>query len=457
MSMRPFLRNQDSPYWNRYYETMPRRQLDELHLHRIRAVLQHAYDHTSFYRRKLDEAGVLPGDIRSLQDFKRKVPLMDKDEFIMLQEERPIYGETLAVDPDFIAQHCETSGTTGIPLRIPYTGYDTERYGEAWACAFWWLGVRPKDRFYFAFNWGPFAGFWSCYWGVRRLGATVIPGGGQNSEGHIRMIQRLKPTVLICTPTYALHLAEVGRAMGVDTASLGLRFTFHAGEPGPCAIPAMRRQIEEAWGARSGELLGLAEVHAFAPSCPTQEGVHVDETGCFTWSRDPETGDEVPPDKIGENIITTYVNNAQPLINYRTHDLVERHNECACGRTWAFLKGVVLGRTDFMVTIRGTNVYQSAVENIIGHIEGLSTHYELVLTRVSGMDRICVRAEPVPQVPADQYDQLAHTAAGRIHEAIKVRLEVELVAPGTLPRYELKTRRIIDQRPKEVRRVLDRV
>ena len=456
MAIRPFLRNQETPFWNRYYETMPREQLDALHLHRLKLVLQHAYENTPFYRRKLDQAGVRPEDIRTLQDFKRKVPLMDKAEFIVLQEERPPYGDTLAVPPDFVAHHCETSGSTGIPLRIPSTGYDTERYGEAWCYAFWWLGVRPHDTFYFAFSWGLFAGFWSAYWGVRRLGATLYSGGGQNSEGHIRMIQKLRPTVLVSTPTYALHLAEVARKMGIDPAKLSIRYTFHAGEPGPCAIPSMRRQLEEGWGAKAGELLGLAEVHAFAPSCPTQEGVHVDETSCFSWSRDPVTGQEAPEGGIGENIITTYVNNAQPLINYHTHDLVERHNQCACSRTWAFFKGVVLGRTDFMVTIRGTNVYQSAVENLIGQVEGVSSHYELVLTRVSGLDRMCVRAEPVLGWPAERYPELAREIDEKIRQALSVRLEVELVPPGTLPRYELKTRRIIDQRPKEVRRALDR-
>lgn len=456
MAIRPFLRNQDSPFWNRYYETMPREQLDALHLHRIQWLLRYAYARSKFYRRKLDEAGVHPNDIRTLEDFKRQVPPTDKADFIMLQEERPPYGDTLALPEDYVAHHCETSGTTGVPLRIPWTSYDTERYGEGWNYGFWALGIRPRDRFYFAFNWGLFAGFWSAYWGVRRFGAAIYSGGGQNSEGHIRMIQRLKPTVLISTPTYALHLAEVARHMGVDPASLSVKYTYHAGEPGPCAIPAMRRQLDESWGAISGELLGLAEVHAFAPGCPTREGVHVDEPSCFSWSRDPETGREVPEGAVGENILTTYVNNAQPLINYRTHDLVQRYNQCSCGRTWAYFKGVVLGRTDFMVTLRGTNVYQSAVENLIGQVEGVSSHYELILTRVSGLDRMCVRAEPQPEFPAERYAELARRMDEKVHDALKVRLEVEVVPPGTLPRYELKTRRIIDQRPKEVRRALDR-
>jgi phenylacetate-CoA ligase len=159
---------------------------------------------------------------------------------------------------------------------------------------------------------------------------------------------------------------------------------------------------------------------------------------------------------VGENIVTTYVNNAQPLINYRTHDLVQRHQQCSCGRTWALFKGAVLGRTDFMVTVRGTNVYQSAVENVLGLVENASSHYELVLTRASGQDRMCVRVEPMAEFPEGRWAELGRDIDERIHNALKVRLEIQVLPPGTLPRYDLKTRRIIDQRPKEVRRVLER-
>jgi phenylacetate-CoA ligase len=449
-------RTTNSPYWNPYMETLPREKLDALHLKRLKSLLRYAYDNSPFYRRKFQEAEVTPEDIHTLEDFKRKVPITDKSDFLQLQEEKPHYGQTGAMPEEYLAHHCETSGTTGIPLRIPYTMYDTERYGESWAYGFWALGIRPTDSFYFAFNWGLFAGFWSAYWGVRRLGGKVYSGGGQTSEGHIRLIQHLKPSVLICTPTYALHLAEVAREMGVDPAGLSVKYTYHAGEPGPCALPAVRAQLEEFWGATSGELYGLAEVGGLAPGCPTREGVHMDEVNHFSWSRDPETGEEVPEGKIGENIVTTYVNNAQPLINYRTHDLVERHFSCECGRTWPLLRGVVLGRSDFMVTIRGTNVYQSAVENILGTIPGVSSHYQMILTREKGMDRMLVQVEPTRDFPLEGYAELTKRIEETIRQALKVRLETEVVPVDSLPRYELKTKRIIDQRPKEVRRALDR-
>ncbi|MBI4481783.1 MAG: hypothetical protein HY652_02720 [Acidobacteria bacterium] len=458
MKLRSFLnsRAEKSPYWNPYAETLPREQLEDLHLRKLRALMEYAHHASPFYRRKFQQAQVRPEDIKTLEDFKKRVPLTDKSEFISLQQENPPYGETGALPLEYVAFHSETSGTTGVPLGVPFTSYDMERYGESWIYGYWALGIRPQDTFYFAFNWGLFGGFWSAYWGARRLGVRVVSGGGQNSEGHLRLIQRLKPTVLLATPTYALRLAETARGLGIDPGTLGIRYTYHAGEPGPCSIETMRKQLENSWKAVAGELYGIQEIDAMAPGCPTGTGVHMNELNTFSWSCHPETGQEVAEGEIGENIVTSYVNSAQPLLNYRTHDLVQRHLHCECGRTWHFLKGVVLGRSDFMVAIRGVNVYQTAVENVLGKIAGLSSHYELVITRDRGLDEMTVRAEPVRDVVVSDYGKLASGVEQSIREALGVRLGVELVAPGSLPRYELKTKRIIDKRPKEVRRILDR-
>jgi phenylacetate-CoA ligase len=448
--------SQGSPFWNRLTETMPRAKLDALHLQRLQSLTHYAYEHSPFYRQKFDKIGLKPADIQSLDDFKRKVPLTDKSEFIHLQQQRPPYGDTLALPQDFIAHHCETSGTTGVPLAIPYSMYDSVRYGESWVYGFWALGIRPTDTLYFAFGWGNFAGFWSAYWGARRLGCRVISGGGLDTKGHIEAIGRLKPTVLISTPTFALRMAAVATEMGVDLSKSSIKYTYHAGEPGPTALPGMRAQIEQAWGAKAGELLGIAEVDAVAPGCPLGDGVHVNEMNIFSWSMDPQTLQEVPEASIGENIVTGYANTAQPLLNYRTHDLVRRRNSCECGRTWTKFEGSVLGRTDFMVTVRGTNVYQTAVENILTEVEGVSMHYELILSHEEGNDCMRVRFEPLADMDAAHWPDIAAQAQERIHKALHVRLEVVPVAPGTLPRFELKTKRIIDQRPKELRRMLDR-
>ena len=449
--------NLGSPFWNQRTETMGRAELAALHLARIQKLVAYAYDCSPFYRRKFDAIGLKPDHIRTLDDFKAKVPVTDKSEFIGLQQERPPYGDTLALPLEQIAHHCETSGTTGIPLAIPYSMYDTVRYGESWVYGFWGLGIRPSDTFYFAFGWGNFAGFWSAYWGARRLGCRVISGGGLDTKGHIQAIGRMKPTVLVSTPTFALRIAAVAREMGIDLSASSIRYTYHAGEPGPTALPGMRAQIEQAWGAKAGELLGIAEVDAMAPGCPLGDGVHVNEMNCFTWSMDPETGKEVADGDIGENIVTSFANTAQPLLNYRTHDLVRRSTAaCGCGRTWVKFDGAVLGRTDFMVTVRGTNVYQTAVENILNQIDGISMHYELVLTHEDGNDAMTVRFEPEASVAKQVWPALAQQASDRIHEALHVRLRCVAVDPSTLPRFELKTKRIVDQRPKELRRALDR-
>ena len=454
----PAPRRWDTPFWNRATETMPRAELDRLHLARVQALLHHAYESSAFYRRKLDAAGVHPRDVRSLEDLKTRVPITDKSEFIGLQQERPPYGDTLALPMDLISHHAETSGTTGVPLSIPYSMADTVRYGESWCYGFWGLGIRPSDTFYFAFGWGNFAGFWSAYWGARRLGCRVVSGGGLDTKGHVQAILRTRPTVLISTPTFALRIAAVAAEMGVDLTQSSVKFTYHAGEPGPTALPGMREQIERAWGAKAGELLGIAEVDAMAPGCPNGDGVHMNEMNLHSWSMDPETGKEVAPGEIGENVVTGYGQTAQPLINYRTHDLVRRVASCSCGRTWGKLEGSVLGRTDFMVTVRGTNVYQSAVENILAEVPGVSMHYELVLTRADDNDVMTIRFEPEPAIGGDEaaVRKAAEEAGTRIHRALHVRLECQPVPCNSLPRFELKTKRMIDQRPKEFRRALDR-
>jgi phenylacetate-CoA ligase len=446
-----------SDFWNEVAETMPREQLDQLHTHRLQRLVAYAYDNSPFYKRRFDDIGLEPGDIRSIEDFKTKVPLTDKGDFLATQEADPPYGAVCARPPGAIVHHAETSGTTGTPLGIPYTMYDTVRYGESWCPAFWATGIRPSDTFYFAFGWGNFAGFWSAYWGVRRFGGRVISGGGLNTEGHVNAIMRLKPTVLISTPTFALRLATVASEMGVDLTASAIRFTMHAGEPGPTALPAMKQQIIEAWGAENaGELLGIAEIDAFGPCNSIGDGVHVDEMCVFSWVIEPGTGKEVKEGEVGEHVVTSYVNSAQPLLNYRTHDLVRPRLSCPSGRTWLKFDGSVLGRTDFMVTLRGTNVYPTAIENVLGAAQGVSANYEIHMTRDKDNDEMEIKFEPEAGVPETDWPALTERVAGSIRDQLMVRMAVTPVKPESLPRYDLKTKRVFDHRPKQFRRALDR-
>lgn len=450
----------EKQYWNERAETMSREQLDEFHLKKLKSVLKYAYENSPFYRKKWEEIGFHPEDVKTLEDFKTKVPTTDKKDFLHYQEEYPPYGLTGALGEDFISHQAQTSGSTGSPLRIPFTMYDTEKYGESWIYGWWALGIRPTDSFYFAFHFGSYAGFWSAYWGARRLGVKIIPGGGVDTEGHVKNIMQLKPTVLIATPSYALRIAEKAKEMGYDLANSSIQFTYHAGEPGPCSIEAVREQLDRAYGAISGELLGIAEIDAIAPGCPHRKGVHMNEMNTFSWTMDPQTGKEVGNGEIGENVITTFVNTAQPLINYTTHDLVRGFNHdipCGCGRTWRYLEGAVLGRSDNMITVKATNVYPTSVENLVRRIQGVSEYFQLVLTRdKSGLDQMTIRLEPEKSLGREDWDHLARQVQGIIKDNIGLRMDVEVVEPEMLPRSDLKFKRIVDLRPKEVRRQLER-
>ena len=447
MEARPLSRTSlASRYWNEYTETMPRERLQSLHLTRVQRMVEYAYRRVPFYRRLYDRAGFKPEDIRSLEDFDRLVPVIDKQDLVEAQQTNPPWGDAVALPEDFHLFRFQTSGSTGVPMAIPVSYYSSHHYGEQWVYGFWAVGIRPHDSFYFAFTWGTFIGFWSAYWGVRRLGATVHSGGGVNTEMRLRQIVDLKPTVLVCTPTYALAMAEKARELGIDLAKTSIRFTYHAGEPGG-NVPTTRRAIEEAWGAKAYELYGIGEVGAIAPGCPHQLGVHLAEDQAYATVIDPNTGRVVGDGEVGENLVTSYVQFAQPVIKYRTHDLVRAvRTPCACGRTWLLYEGGVLGRSDHMIIIKGTNVYPTAVEALLGEVAGVSPHYEIHVARGPGGDEIRVKVEALPEVAAGSYDELRRRVEALLYERIMVRIGVEIQAPGDLPRYELKAKRFFDHR-----------
>lgn len=452
----------DQAFWNQPAETMSRENLDAFAFRKLVSLLRYVRATSRFYRELWERERFDPESVKDLADFKRRAPVTDKADFLDFQLEEPPYGRTISLPEEFLAHHSATSGTSGMPFNIPFSAYDTERYGESWIYGWWALGIRPTDVFYFAFNWGRYAGFWSAYWGARRLGARVVSGGGNTTSEHLIAITRDRPTVLIATPSFALRLAAQAKTEGIDLSSSSIRYTYHAGEPGPCSLASVRDRLDEAYGAISGELLGVAELDAIAPGCPGRLGVHMNELNTVSWSRDPLNGSEVGDGEVGENVITTFVNNAQPLVNYNTHDLVRAYRNsipCGCGRTWRYLEGVVLGRSDQMITVRGTNVYPSAIENILYRIEGASDAFQLVLTRDTekDSDEITVRIEPEPEHDAAISEaDLADKIRQRLVEAVGLRMAVEVVPIGSLPRSELKAKRIQDDRPTGLQRELDR-
>jgi len=447
-----------SNYWNEYAQTMSREELDELHLKRLKNLLVYAYENNSFYKELYDRYRVNVYEIETLQDFKNKIPLTDKPMIQPSQSEDNLYGDNIATNNSFIAAHYATSGTTGKPMNEAWEDYAIWRVGESWCPAFWSVGIRPGDSFYFAYDFGQFAGFWSAYYGVIRFGGKTISGAGTGvtSEKRIQLILDLKPTVLVATPTYALHLSNVARKMGIDTSSTSIKFYVGAGEPGPASVPRIRKRIEEAWGCRCCEVLGISEIPTVSPTCHELGGFHEHEMHQYSWVRDLNSGKEATEGKIGERIVTSLSNYTTIWINYRSHDLVRASYDCGCGSTWMFYEGGVLGRTDNMTIYKGTNIYQAAVENLVSSFPEASDYFQLIITRKDDEDQMRVRIEPSPYVKEDQYANLSQKISLKIKQDIGVSLPVDIVPIESLPRFEVKTKRVIDDRPKEFKTELAR-
>ena len=444
----------DGTYWDAYWQQMPREELDAFHLRKVRALIKFAYERVPYYRKLYDEAGVRPEHIKSWNDFYRLVPLTDKPMITADQYEREQVAGFAALPPDLHRWFHRTSGTTGRPLNEVFSGYDRITAAhDCWPWGWWDVGLRPGDSIYFAFGFGTFVGFWSAVFAAERMGLTVIPGGGMSTEERIQQILELKPACVCATPTYLVHLGRVARAKGWRLPDAGVRVLTMAGESGG-NVPAMRQEMQDAWGpAKICDIYGVSELSFGSTECRGTSagralGVHVVERYYHTFIVDPKTFEPIFEEgAVGEHVVTSF-RPTQPLIKYRTHDLVRlrRNHDHGCGWKWTFLEGGVLGRTDSMVTIRGVNVYPTAVEQLLGQVDGLAPYYELHIDRVQGEDQMTVRIEAEPPQPAAQYPELAGRTAAMLRRSIGVRIDVEVLQPEALLRYELKSRKVIDHR-----------
>lgn len=433
-----------SPVWDQSCY-LPRPEIERRQLARLQQLLAYCYEHVPLYRRLYDSAGFKPSDVRTLEDFRRKVPRLDKPELMAEQREG---GVALRNDlPTGAATYYhQTSGTTGEPLEEWSTAYDMLSVGDSWSSTWWAAGMRPGDVMYFCFNFGTFAGFWTAFYAAQRFGVTIASGSGLSTQQRLAQMAKLRPDAVVATPTYLLRMVDEAAEHGIDPSSLGVRFAVVAGEP---ATSSARRRITEAFGLEAFcDQYGISDAMWGTVECPTDSGgIHVFEPAFYSYSIDPATGEPVDEDGVvGENVITAFNRPLQPIVNYRTHDLVRRFatHDHGCGWTWQWLDGLVLGRTDFMMTIRGTNVYPTAIDNLLAEIGELSPNYELHLSTERGMDALTIKAEAGEAVP----DHGALVA--RVREHIRTRLlvdvGVEILEPGSLPRYELKTKRIFDHR-----------
>lgn len=385
-----------------------------------------------FVRRKWKAAGVAGvGDLRTWADFAR-LPFTRKAEFVEDQSLAPPFGTNLTVPLERYVRVHQTSGTTGTPIRWLDTQESWEWWARCWAYVLGAAGVTPDDRVFFPFSFSLFVGFWGGFEGARALGALAIPGGGQDSPTRLACMEALGATVLVCTPSYALHLIEVARSRAMDLTKLPVRVTVHAGEPG-AGIPSVRARIEESWGARAFDHAGMTEVGAWGYECLEQSGLHVNEAEFIAEVVDPGTG---APAREGELVLTNLGRIGSPVIRYRTGDRVSIADApCACGRTFVRLDGGIRGRLDDMLIVRGVNVFPSAIEGVIRRFAGVDEfQIEVFRDGELGEVRVLIEVEDSTLGPAVQEAMRA---------ALGIRLEVVPVAPRSLPRWELKARRVV--------------
>lgn len=413
---------------------MTRAQIEAGQLTLLRELLARVPVDT-FYGRKF---AALPAP-ESLSDFMRTYPFTTKSELAADQIQNPPFGTVLLEPLENYTRFHQTSGTTSAPIRWLDTPEAWSAIVECWMEVFTAAGVHRADRVFFAFSFGPFLGFWMAFNAAQRLGCLCISAGGMTSAARLRMLLDTQATVLCCTPTYAARLAEAAVEEKMDLGQSCIRTILVAGEPGG-SVPAVRAKLEQLWpGARVFDHHGMTEVGPVTYECPARPcRLHVMERAFVAEILDPQSSAPVPSGQPGELILTTLVRKSSPLFRYRTGDLVRASTEgkCACGRTELALEGGILGRADDMAVVRGVNVYPTAIEDILAKFPEIA-EYRVMLTTANSLTELQLQIEPRAKAPAN----LAAAVQQALQVAFNLRIPVQLVAPNTLPRSEMKSKR----------------
>jgi phenylacetate-CoA ligase len=433
----------DVPFLDRARETASPETLRDWQWQRLSGGLEEVWGSNAFWRARLQAAGLGgPRELTSWADFAR-LPRLTKAELVADQTASPPFGTNLTHPIERYVRVFQTSGTTGRPIRWLETEASWAWWARCWAFVFRAAGLEPWDRLFFPFSFGLFVGFWAGLEGARVLGAMAIPGGGQDSATRLHAIRELGATALVCTPSYALHLAEVARTQGIDPAALGIRTTVHAGEPG-AGIPAVRQRLETLWSARAYDHAGMTEVGAYGFECAAQAGLHVNELEFVAEVLEPESGRPVAPGEVGELTLTNLGRWGAPVLRYRTGDRVRlAATACACGRTFARLEGGILGRVDDMLVVRGVNVFPSALEGIVRRF-AVVDEFQIEVFRRGVLDEVRLLLEIDGSAgPAERVRATVDGVAEAVRRDLGIRVEVTAVPARTLPRYELKARRVV--------------
>ncbi|MEW5772623.1 MAG: phenylacetate--CoA ligase [Thermodesulfobacteriota bacterium] len=426
-------------------ETLPREDLEKLQLKRLQSLVERVYHNVPFYRKKLDERGVAPGSIRSLADLSR-LPFTEKQD---LRNNYP-FG-LFAVPKENVVRIHASSGTTGKATVVGYTKRDVSNWADLMARSFMAAGANRGDIVHNAYGYGLFTGGLGAHYGAERLGATIVPVSGGATKRQVLLLRDFGPTVICCTPSYMLFLAEAAAESGIDVRELPLRIGIFGAEPW---TEEMRKDIESRLGITAIDIYGLSEIMGpgVGIEChEAQDGLHIFEDHFLPEIIDPQTGEVLPPGSVGELVLTTLTKEAQPLIRYRTRDITSlNYIPCKCGRTHARIHRL-MGRSDDMLIIRGVNVFPSQIEAIILETEGTAPHYQLIVNREGNLDTLEIQVEVDEASFSDEIKNLQRMEgkiANSIKEFLGVTAKVKLVEPKSIQRSEGKAKRILDMRNK---------
>jgi phenylacetate-CoA ligase len=429
--------------FNPEYEAMEASARENLQFARLKNLVEKLYAKVPFYTAKLDAAGVKPRDIRSLADIS-KLPFTTKDD---LRETYP-YGLLACPEAEIEEIHM-SSGTTGVPVVDAYTRADVEAWGEAMARTLAGAGGSRNDTVQNCYGYGLFTGGIGVHYGAKALGANIIPMSSGNTQKQLMVMKSFGSTMLTCTPSYALFMAEEAAETGYDLKSMDLKSGCFGAEPWS---ENMRREIEAKWGIDAYDIYGLTEITGpgVAFECEAKDGLHVNEDLFYPEIIDPETGRPLPDGEKGELVFTTLTKEGTPLLRYRTRDVTFlRREKCSCGRTTVKMNRL-FGRTDDMLIIRGVNVFPSQIEHALIEIEGTDPHYLIVVDRgPTHLDEVELQVEVKKDLFSDETRGL-ETLRSRIESVMKsklgIALRVKLVEPKTIERSIGKAKRVIDKR-----------
>ncbi|MEW5703248.1 MAG: AMP-binding protein [Pseudomonadota bacterium] len=451
-----YLPDSSSPYWFPKRETMPPGDREKAILERLKAVTRYAYEKSPFYKRKWDEAGFHPDQLKSLEDFEDKVPVVTKKDLREAQARAPKFGDYLCIPESDIHHIHGTSGTTGTPTVFAISRGDWDAIANAHARIMYGMGMRPGDMIFVAAIFSLYLGSWGALIGAERLRAKAFPfgaGAAGMSARAAHWLNQMKPSAFYGTPSFALHLAEVAHDEGLDPRQFGLKCLFFSGEPG-ASIPGVRDRIKELYGANVYDSGSMAEMSPWmncAGTAGTPEGMLLWQDIVYSEVCDPNTFRRVPFGQKGTPVYTHLERTSQPMIRLLSGDLTEwRYDGPApCGRTYPHLPHGIFGRIDDQFTIRGENIYPSEIDAILNKTAGYGGEHRIIVSREGSMDELLVRVEALPEVH-DRGEQALGAFRTKIAENLQrtlgVRTKVEVVPLNSIPRTDFKARRVIDDR-----------